>query len=207
MQRVLIAFLSISVLFSGVARGGDEKEKSKSRFAPGPASQYKGNQTNEGIAMAAIPYISADQTQSAFGKLNPNDHGILPVLVILENKTGKALRLDLKAEYVPGTGDRVEDTPAKDLPYLKSPKQPKLVEESRLPKIPGVGGKKKSPLAAWEIEGRAFLAKLLPPGETVSGFFYFQARHLAGSRLYLTGIKDAQTGKEYFYFELPLEQQ
>jgi len=199
--------LSISVLFSGVALAGDEKEKDKSKFAPGSPSQHKGNQINEGIAMVAVPYITSEQTRSAFGKLDPNAHDILPVLLILENKTGKALRLDIKTEYVSGSGDKVEDTPARDLPYLKGPKQPKLVEESRLPKIPGVGGKKKSPLAAWEIEGRAFLSKLLPPGETVSGFFYFQASYRPGSRLYLTGIRDAQTGKEYFYFELPLEQQ
>ncbi len=157
--------------------------------------------------MAAVPYISADQTRAAFGKLNPNEHGVLPVLLILENKTGKALRLDLTTEYIDVTGRKLEDTPARDVPYLRGPKQPKLVEESRLPKIPGVGGKKKNPLLTWEIEGRAFSAKLLPPGETVSGFFYFQARHEPGSRLYLTGIRNAQSGKEFFYFELPLESQ
>ncbi len=205
MLRVLITFLSISVLFGTVASAGDEKQKDKSHFLPGPAAEYKAYQTNEGIGMVAVPYVNAEQVQAAFGKLDPNAHGILPVLLILENKTGKALRLDLKTEYVAGNGDKVESTPARDLQYLHSPKQPKLVEESRLPKIPGVGGKKKNPLAAWEIEGRAFLSKLLPPGETVSGFFYFQASYVKGSRLYLTGIRDAQTGKEYFYFELPLE--
>ena len=207
MQRVLIAFLSISVLFTSPVRGGDEKEKDKIRFSPGAPSLYKGNETHEGIVMAAVPYVGAEQTRSAFGKLDPNEHGVLPVLLILENKTGKALRLDLKTEFIGVNGRKVEDTPAKDLPYIHSPKQPKLVEESRLPKIPGVGGKKKNPLSAWEIEGRAFTSRLLPPGETVSGFFYFQTRHEPGSRLYLTGIRDAQSGKEYFYFELPLESQ
>lgn len=205
MRRVLITFLSISVLFATVTFAGDEKEKA--RFSPGGPGLYKGTETHEGIVMAAVPYISADQTRAAFGKLNPNEHGVLPVLLILENKTGKALRLDLTTEYIDVTGRKLEDTPARDVPYLRGPKQPKLVEESRLPKIPGVGGKKKNPLLTWEIEGRAFSAKLLPPGETVSGFFYFQARHEPGSRLYLTGIRNAQSGKEFFYFELPLESQ
>jgi hypothetical protein len=47
--------------------------------------------------------------------------------------------------------------------------------------------------------------KLAPPGETVRGFFYFQSANEPGSRLYLTGIKDAASGKDYFYFEPPWE--
>ncbi|MEO8027406.1 MAG: hypothetical protein ABI823_13080 [Bryobacteraceae bacterium] len=195
--------MSISVLAQSVGLAAD-KEKDKSRFAPGPADSYKGVETHQGITMVAVPYVKEDQTRTAFGKFNPNDEGVLPVLLILENKTGKALRLDLKTEFIEASGRHLENTPARDLPYLRAPKQPKLVEESRLP-IPLPRKKGKSPFSAWEIEGRAFLAKLIPPGDTVSGFFYFQTRHEPGSKMYLTGISDAQSGKEYFYFELPLE--
>jgi hypothetical protein len=46
---------------------------------------------------------------------------------------------------------------------------------------------------------------MLPPGETASGFFYFQATHRPGATLYLTGIKEAGTQRDLFYFEIPLD--
>jgi hypothetical protein len=47
--------------------------------------------------------------------------------------------------------------------------------------------------------------KLIPPGESVHGFVYFQTSYRPGSKLYLTGLKDAASGKDYFYFEVPIE--
>jgi hypothetical protein len=46
---------------------------------------------------------------------------------------------------------------------------------------------------------------MLPPGQAASGFFYFQAAHREGAKLYLTGIRQASTGTELFYFEVPLD--
>jgi hypothetical protein len=48
---------------------------------------------------------------------------------------------------------------------------------------------------------------MLPTGESASGFFYFQTEYKPGSRLYLTGVKDPASGKDYFYFEVPIEKQ
>ena len=42
-------------------------------------------------------------------------------------------------------------------------------------------------------------------GQSANGFFYFQTAHRQGARLYLTGIREAATGKELFYFEIPLD--
>ena len=64
---------------------------------------------------------------------------------------------------------------------------------------------KSGPLNTWEIEARAFAPKMLPAGESAFGFFYFQTQNIPGSKLYLTGIKDAPSGKDYFYFEVPFE--
>ena len=112
--------------------------------------------------------------QLAFGKLQPNQFGILPVLVVIQNDSDKAIRLDrLKVEYVGPNHDRVEATPAKDVRYLRPPQRPGAIE--------GPAGKvkvlktKKNPLDEWEIEGRAMSAQMLPPGQSASGFFYFQA--------------------------------
>jgi len=65
--------------------------------------------------------------------------------------------------------------------------------------------KKKNPLDAWEIEGRALAAQMVAPGMTASGFLYFQTKTEDGATIYLSGLTEARTGKELFYFEIPLE--
>jgi hypothetical protein len=46
---------------------------------------------------------------------------------------------------------------------------------------------------------------MLPPGDSTSGFFYFEAQSEVGDSIYLSGMKDARTGKEILYFEFPLK--
>lgn len=195
--------VALIVLLSIAAAGGDDKDK---RFAPGPAASYPAHQTIENITIAAVPYITEEQSKLAFGKANPYKYGVLPVLVVLENGTGKALRLDLEAEFVDPGNRHVDATPAEDVLYIGSNVKP--------PRVPGSAGRypnpfphgpKKGPLNTTEIETRAFAAKMLPAGESAYGFFYFQTQNMPGSKIYLTGLKDATTGKDYFYFEVPLE--
>lgn len=199
MRRVaLIVLLSIAAL------GGDDKEK---RFAPEPAASYPNHQTVEKITIAAIPYTGEEQTKEAFGKANPYKYGVLPILVVLQNDTGKALKLDLQAEFIDPGERHVEATPADDVLYIgANVKRPKMPGTSPYPN-PFPHGPKKGPLNTTEIETRAFAAKMLPAGESAYGFFYFQTQNMPGSRLYLTGLKDATTGKDYFYFEIPLEKE
>ena len=196
--------VALIVLLSIAAVGGDDKEK---RFTVDSAASYPGHQTIEKITIAAIPYTSEDQMKIAFGKANPYKYGVLPVLVVLQNDTGKALRLDLQAEFVDPGNRHVEATSADDVLYIgASTKPPKLRGSSPYPN-PFPHGPKKGPLNSTEIETRAFAAKMLPAGESAYGFFYFQTQNMPGSKLYLTGLKDATTGKDYFYFEIPLEKE
>jgi hypothetical protein len=198
MRRVtVIVLLSIAVAAAA--------DKENSHFAPGPASSYASHQTLDQITIAAVPFITDADTAAAFDNRNPNKYGVLPVLVILENGTGKALRLNLKAEFVTADGKHLEATPPEDVQRVGTvPKAPRVGGSSPLP-IPLPGRNKKGPLNIWEIEGHSFVAKLLPVGEKVFGFFYFQAEPEPGSRIYLTGIKDASTGKDFFYYDLPLD--
>jgi hypothetical protein len=76
-----------------------------------------------------------------------------------------------------------------------------------IPGLPPHTSQKKNPLDAWEIEGRAFAARMLPPNESASGFFYFRAFYRSGSILFLQGVREASTGRELFYFEIPLDKQ
>jgi hypothetical protein len=199
--------VGVMVLLSiAAASAADNKEKD--RFAPLPASSYKGAQTLDKITIAAVPYVTDDETQPAFDKLNPNKYFVLPILVVMQNGTGKALRLDLKAEYVTADGQHIPATPADDVIYLDAVTKPPKIYDPNALGIPLPRKRvKKGPLNVWQIPGRAFSAKLLPPGETVSGFFYFQANYEPGTRIYLTGVRDAATGQDFFYYEVPLDRQ
>ena len=62
----------------------------------------------------------------------------------------------------------------------------------------------KNPLAEWEIEGRAFSAKMIPPHDKASGFFYFQTGSRGGATVVVSGLRDAKSGEELFFFEIPM---
>ena len=180
-----------------------DKDKNE-KFDPGPITAYSARQTISKLTIGAKAVETDEQARPAFGKLNPYEHGILPVLVVMQNEGEQTLTLEgIKAEYISPRGDHVEATPAGDVKYVYGPRKPKMVP-SPLPRLPG-RSKSKNPLSAWAIEGRAFSARMLPPGQSESGFFYFQTGHQQGSKLYLTGIREAGTGQELFFFEIPLE--
>ena len=148
-------------------------------------------------------YTSLGGNPGTFGKVDPYLYGVLPVLIVIQNDTGKAISVDhLRAEYVGPNHDRVYATPAKDVRYLRPPQRPNFIDGPA-----GRGAKvlaKKNPLDAWEIEGRAFTAQMLPAGNTASGFLYFQTGLERGATIYITGLAEAATGKELLFFELPL---
>src|SRR6185437_10899505 len=184
---------------------GDKDKKDNSRFVPGPASSYS-HQTTGKVTVAAVPYVTEEQARTAFGKQNPYEYGILPVLVIVQNDSDQALRLDrMQAQYESPSGKHLDPVAARDIPgLLKAPKRPEIY--SPVPRIPGYKPKHKGPLSGWEIEGREFAAKLIPAHDSAYGFFYFQTGFMESSQLYLSGIVQAGTGKELFYYEVPLHQ-
>lgn len=185
--------------------GAGKDGKDKARFTPGPASSYPTRQTISGVTVATVPFRSDEETEPAFGKKNPNKSGVLPVLVVVANDTPQAISLDnLKVELSTPDRRRVEARQPGDLKYIYGPNRPGVYTGPIPTGRPHIG-KKKNPLADWTIEGRAFTARMLPPKESASGFFYFQARYETGSTLYLTGMREAATGKELFYFEVPLD--
>lgn len=177
-------------------------DKETNSFRAAPAASYEHHQTNAKVTIGVQPYVFEEQVRTAFGKVNPYQYGILPVLVVIQNDSDQSIRLDhIKAEYVGPNRDRAVATPAKEVRYTRGPDRPDVAPGPRLPIPRG----KKNPLNAWEIEGRAFSAQILPPGQSASGFFYFQTGLQRGSTIYLSGLTEARTGKELFYFEIPLE--
>lgn len=171
-----------------------------------PAASYPYKQTAESVTIAADVYETGEKVKAAFGKHNPYDYGVLPILVVIENRSPHAIRVDhLRAEYNARGQGQVEATPASELRFLRGARQPRTNNPTPFPGIPGgVPRSKQNPLSEWEIEGRAFSAKMIPPGETASGFFYFQTGHRSNSSLVLQGLQEAGTGRELFFFEIPL---
>jgi hypothetical protein len=194
----LALFLSIAAASTGL-----KGAKEDLRFTPGPAASYESHQTNDKVTIGVVAYVSDEESKPVFGKHNPYNYGILPVLVVIQNDSGKAIRVDgLQAFVVSPDGDRIEATQAKDIRYLSGARPPNVGPRvpSPLPKLSG----KKNPLDSWAIEGRAFSAKMLPAGQSASGFFYFQSGFAHGWNFYLSGLTEAETGQALLYFELPL---
>lgn len=197
MKRVAMVLLSIAAAFAA--------DKDNSRFAPKPAASYPGHQKLDGITMAAVPYIQEQDVKEAFGKANPNKYGILPVLLLIENDTGKTLRLKLQVQLVDLQDNSSDAMKPKDVTLVAGDRNGSWrVPQSKSP-IPLPARVHHGPLDTWQIEGRAFAAELIPPGQRAVGFFYFDSALRPGSHLYVNGISDASTGKGYLYFEVPFE--
>jgi hypothetical protein len=192
-----MVFITAAVVFAD--------KKSDGKFSPGPASSYSNKQTNDKVTVAVTAYDTEELAHMAFGKLNPNEYGVLPVLVIIQNDTDQTLKFDnVAVDYTGIDGRHVEATPAADIQVLGGAPRPKLPGGTGTP-IPLPRRKYKNPLNTVEIEGRAFSVKLLPPHESANGFFYFQTEPRPGAKFFLTGIKQAATGKDILFFEIPLD--
>jgi hypothetical protein len=190
----LFLILSIAAAFAA--------DKESTKFEARPAAEYKARQTNAKVTIAAQVFVSDEDARVPFGKNNPYKYGVLPVLVVVQNDGPQAISLErMKVEYVTADHSRIFATPAKDVRFINSGEKPNVTIGPTGPKL---GKQKKNPLAEWEIEGRAFAAKMLPPGQSASGFFYFQTGFMRSSTLYVSGLKDAKSGEELFYFEIPL---
>ena len=159
-------------------------------------------QTISDVTLYAKAFDSEELTKPPFGKANPNKFNVLPVWVRIENNSKKAVKIDKAIyTYIDFDKNKIESTPADEVKYAKNPERPNMNPRP----LPIPRGKPKNPLDAFEIEGRALAAKMLPPGESAQGFLYFQTDHRGGATLFVTGYKDAASGEDLFYFEVPLE--
>src|SRR5579885_1414984 len=114
----LVLLLSITAAFAA----------DKEPFRAAPAASYKNHQTNEQVTIGVEPYVSGEKIKAAFGKLNPYDYGVLPVLVVIQNDRKESIRLDgLKVVYVGPGQNRVDATPAADVRYLRAPEKPTMI--------------------------------------------------------------------------------
>ncbi|HEY3457219.1 MAG TPA: hypothetical protein VGK64_21755 [Bryobacteraceae bacterium] len=197
--RFLIPSITLAAALLLGARASDDEP-----FRALAASEYA-HQTVQQVTVGAKAFDSPELTAQAFGKKTDFlKFGVLPVLVVIENKRTDSLDLrQLEISLVASDGRHVAAVSPDELPFLAK-------NGKRRPSGPGIGGlpvpmpKKKNPLADDSIVARAFVAKMLPPGDSASGFFYFEARPERGDSIYLNGLREARSGKEIMYFEFPL---
>src|SRR5579859_5710635 len=147
------ALLISSIWFMATATLVAQSNKDAAKFSPGPASSFPAKQTNDHVTVAVAAYDTEELAHTAFGKLNPNQYGVLPVLVIIQNDTDQALKLDhLSTEYTGIDGRHVEATPADEVQTLGGTERPNVPTASPIP----IHRKHKNPLDVWEIDGRSF---------------------------------------------------
>lgn len=182
---------------------GFAADNEKSKFEVKPVASYPHRQTSEKLTIAVEPFETDEQTREAFGKVNPWRYGVLPVLIVMQNDGPDAIKIDrIKFGYALPDGRHIEATPAQDVKFIRGTKAPK-----EIPTPIGLKMKRppKNPLAEWEIEGRAFAAKMLPAGQSASGFVYFQLEQTsAAASVEVSELENPVTGKELYYFEISL---
>lgn len=196
-NRCLILSITLLTACTTAVLASDDKP-----FQAGPPIEYA-HQQSEDVTVGAKPFTSGELINSAFGKkIDFLKYGVVPVLVVIENKRTKALDLrDLVASLVAVDGRHAKAVAPEDLPFLATTGKHSPQTGVRVPvPLP----KKKNPLNNPEIATRAFSAKMLAPGDSASGFLYFEAQPEAGDKLYLDGMRDARSGKGLLYFEFPL---
>lgn len=195
--RFVISSITLGVLGLALASGADDP------FKPGPAASYA-HQTSETVTVGAKAYNKEDLTESAFGKkVDLLKYGVLPVLVVIENKGKEAVNLEnLEVSLVATDGRHASAVTPDELLHMGGPAKRPGIKQTPIP-MP----KKKNPMNSPEIFGRAFVAKMLPPGDSATGFFYFEAKSEPGDKLYINGMRGARSGKEMMYVEFPLEEQ
>src|SRR5262245_51872079 len=134
--------LLLSVIASISSVDGVDKDKKK--WTPGPVSSFNTKQTNSDVTIAAQALNTEPLITQPFSKVNPYKHGVLPVLIVIQNDSKQAIRLEsLRVQYIDADRSKVEATPAAEVPYLKAPERPTF---SSTP-LPGLGRKKKNELA------------------------------------------------------------
>jgi len=186
----------------------------KPKFEAKSAEGYPAKQSQKDVTVAVKPFVSDAEMKRAFDDVKPYKHGVTPVLLVISNAGDHPLGLeDLKVRFITAGREGIDAIPAEDLQYYKPKGHKPKGRPPYIPPVPGTGsvfGKgKKGPLAKWSIQEREFKAPVVPPRTSVSGFFYYLTGNepdpIPGAAIYITGIRDLKTGKELFYFEIPLD--
>jgi hypothetical protein len=179
------------------------------RFEPRAASAYPHRQAAEGVTIGVELFQGKDKIKQAFPKTDLDKLGVVPVLVVIANDNDHALQLDrLRVQLVTTDRQQIDPTPAEDVLRPTRVERPDLTP--RPSPIPGIGRGSRRPrqAEAAEVVEREFVAPVVAARASAHGFLYFRLgrgpNRLADAKLFVGGIRNAQTGQEILYFEIPL---
>ncbi len=182
----------------------------ETRWKAQRADAYPSKQQQDGITVAIKSYHSDPQSAEALGKKNPYDFGFLPVLVVITNEGDHVINIEnLQVRLVAGRNEGLDAIPGRDLQTWNPKGNQPRPKPRYVPNVPGLARPKvkKGPLSQDEIVERELNAPIVPPGTTEAGFFYFDVAKksdpLQGASVYISGLRNMNTGQELFYFEIP----
>lgn len=179
------------------------------QIRPQPAATYAAKDGHDDVVIAAMPYDTEEKSKAVFGKFDPLKAGVLPVYVVISNNSKDVLRLEKwTVEFIASDRQRAEPTPAGTVSLmLRGKKVPRSLDPPRgnFPRLP----ERYNPDDEAVLLSQEFALKMVPPGDTVGGFLFFdtgrRTHAIRGSKLYLTRMSWGSTGKELFYFEIKLD--
>jgi hypothetical protein len=191
MTRFLLSSITICTLFAA----------SDKQFHAAAADSYA-HQKSDDVTVGARIYDKPEQIEEAFGKkIDFAHYGITPVLVVIQNDRKHTVDLrSMEVSIVGADGGHASAMKPEDVQLMahngKHPSQVPL----NVP-IP----KRKASITRPEVEARAFVTEMLAPGDSASGFFYFNGKTEPGDKLYINGLQEAPSGTEITFFEFPFE--
>jgi len=178
-----------------------------SAFNPPPAAAAKTypaheSHDDEKVAIAIDPFDLPDKAK--IFEINYQEKGFLPVRLIISNDGDRSLSLnDLKILFITVRREKLEPATADDV-YRRIIL--KGNPPSKLPRTKNSASENAQEVMA-ELDAAQLLVVPMQPYSLRSGFLFFDIRGIeppeAGAHIYITGVK--ATGKELFYFDIPLE--
>ncbi len=168
-----------------------------------------------GMSVSVNPITDSAHAKDLFGKANPLPAGILPVEVILQNKTAHAIRINLTTVQLEvHIHDERQDvdwlTPGEVANAIIHPDGPPPPKQRRVPVIGlGIpGNDKKVEKLALILRPLTLDSDVIPPLATIHGYLFFNLSHelnqVPSSSLYLPDAVVLPSNDPLIFFEVPL---
>ena len=105
MKKPLGMLLTIILGFVAPAYAGEKDKKEATTFKPGRAVTLPIKLSQDKVTVAIKAYEREEDMEAAFGKTPLARYGVLPILVVIDNDSPKAVTLRLHVEYI-GNGNQ-----------------------------------------------------------------------------------------------------
>lgn len=172
-----------------------------------PAEEYPAHQDFQNLVIGARVYNTQEEVQELFDTKALLERGIMPVLVVVENRNNFAIRIDAKDIYIMEPGG-IQTSPlnlADVLVTIATNRPPSSISTRREVLLGSVNRNIRA-----DFEHKFFGEKLIAPESSDSGIVFFpllQGEALTGATLYLPEIQNISDGETLIFFEFELHAQ